>query len=128
MDKMIKILKAVSDTSRVRILLSLSDKELCVCQITAMLGLAPSTVSKHISILKHAGFVSSRKSGKWIFYRLNLEEQNFPTSKIFKIIRNELENSKQILSDQKKLREVLREDVDKLCSRICCSKNKKAEK
>ena len=59
------------DENRVRVLLFLRDgKELCLCQIVEMLGLAPSTVSKHMAILHQAGLVESRKEGRWIYYRL----------------------------------------------------------
>ncbi len=61
--------KALGDASRVRILLALRERELCVCQITELLGHAPSTVSRHMAVLKHARFVESRKDGRWIYYR-----------------------------------------------------------
>jgi len=54
----------------------LSGGELCACQIIEMLGLAPSTVSKHMSILRQAGLVETRKEGRWIYYRL-AEEISF---------------------------------------------------
>lgn len=66
----IAILKSVADETRVRILLALSRQELCVCQITSVLELAPSTVSKHLSILYGAEVVNMRKRGKWVFYSL----------------------------------------------------------
>ena len=49
-------------------------RELCVCQIVELLGLAPSTVSKHLAILKQARLVDSRKEGRWMFYRLADED------------------------------------------------------
>ena len=66
----LRITKALSDIQRLRILMMLRGGELCVCQIIAVLGLAPSTVSKHLSILSGAGLVDSRKDGRWAFYRL----------------------------------------------------------
>ena len=63
--------KALADENRVRVLLFLrGGKELCLCQIVEMLGLAPSTVSKHMAVLYQAGLVESRKEGRWIYYRL----------------------------------------------------------
>jgi DNA-binding transcriptional ArsR family regulator len=59
--------KALADETRVRTLLSLRQGELCVCQITELFGLAPSTVSKHLSILFQAGLVDSRKDGRWMY-------------------------------------------------------------
>ena len=64
------ITKALSDPNRVRILLALRRGELCVCQITELFGFAPSTVSKHLSILHHAHLILSRKSERWVYYRL----------------------------------------------------------
>jgi DNA-binding transcriptional ArsR family regulator len=48
--------------------------ELCVCQIIELLGLVPSTVSKHMSILKQAGLVENRKEARWMYYRLPKKE------------------------------------------------------
>lgn len=62
--------RAVADPNRVRILTMLRDGELCVCQITAVLALAPATVSKHLSLLRVAGLVRQRKDGRWVYYRL----------------------------------------------------------
>ena len=61
--------KALADESRVRILAALRASELCVCEITELLDLAPSTVSKHLAILRQAGLVESRKLGRWVHVR-----------------------------------------------------------
>jgi ArsR family transcriptional regulator, arsenate/arsenite/antimonite-responsive transcriptional repressor len=66
----VAITKALSDSNRVRALCALRRGELCACQIIALLGLAPSTVSKHMSVLKQAGLVMSRKEERWMHYRL----------------------------------------------------------
>jgi DNA-binding transcriptional ArsR family regulator len=62
--------KAVADRTRLRILKLLEGGELCVCQIVAVLGLAPATVSKHLSLLKGAGLLRMRRDGRWAYYRL----------------------------------------------------------
>src|SRR5260370_27612887 len=62
--------RAVADERRVRTLLALRPGELCVCKITELFGLAPSTMSKHLSILHQAGLVEARKEGRWMYYRL----------------------------------------------------------
>ncbi len=66
----INITKALTDENRVRILMALRGRELCVCQITAFLDLAPSTTSKHLSVLRQARLIESRKHGKWVYYTL----------------------------------------------------------
>jgi len=73
MEKFIKIFKALSDKNRVRIVKMLEGKELCVCEITEILNLAPSTVSKHLSILKDANLILDTKVGKWVNFKLNDE-------------------------------------------------------
>src|SRR5690606_19719753 len=62
--------QALSDETRLRAVLMLRAGELCVCELIQVLGLAPSTVSKHLSILHAAGLVARRKEGKWHYYRL----------------------------------------------------------
>lgn len=69
MKTVMTITKALADANRVRVLVMLQGNELCVCQIIEMLGLAPSTVSKHMSVLQQADLVESRKEGRWIYYR-----------------------------------------------------------
>ncbi|MBT4484898.1 MAG: winged helix-turn-helix transcriptional regulator [Candidatus Latescibacteria bacterium] len=70
MRQFMDVVRAMADENRVKALLALRQNELCVCQIIEFLGLAPSTVSKHMSILKQARLVDSRKDGRWIYYRL----------------------------------------------------------
>jgi ArsR family transcriptional regulator, arsenate/arsenite/antimonite-responsive transcriptional repressor len=66
--------KALADENRVRILMALNGRdELCVCQLIDMLRLAPSTVSKHLFILRNARLIRGRKEGRWMYYRLNLD-------------------------------------------------------
>ena len=82
----LNITKALSDENRIRALMMLTGGELCVCQIIEMLGLAPSTVSKHMSILRQAGLVETRKEGRWIYYRLSKDIQCYmgnPSSGFF---------------------------------------------
>lgn len=70
MREFIHVTRALSDENRVRALMALAGGELCVCQVIELLGLAPSTVSKHMAVLHQAGLVETRKDGRWIYYRL----------------------------------------------------------
>ena len=81
MREFMAITKALSDPNRVRILLALRRGELCVCQITELFGFAPSTVSKHLSILHHAGLILSRKTERWVYYRLPTSPRPSPSAK-----------------------------------------------
>ena len=68
------IIKALSDENRLRIIMALRGKELCVCTLTELLDLAPSTTSKHLSILKQARLIESVKDGKFVYYRLTMPD------------------------------------------------------
>ena len=70
MKEFLKVMKAASDPSRVKILKMLQKKIMCVCEIQTVLGTAQSTTSKHLKILDEAGLVTSHKDGLWVNYRL----------------------------------------------------------
>ena len=59
--------RALGHPARLRTIAMLRSGELCVCQITEVLGLAPSTVSAHLKELKQAGLITERKDGKWVY-------------------------------------------------------------
>ncbi len=64
------LLKALTDETRLRILALLGEGELCVCDLIAVLHLPQSTVSRHLALLKNAGWVSDRRQGLWMYYHL----------------------------------------------------------
>jgi ArsR family transcriptional regulator len=70
----VAVFKALSHPARLRILAMLRGGELCVCQITAVLGAAPSTVSAHLAELRRAGLVAERKDGRWVHCSLADDE------------------------------------------------------
>ena len=78
MNRLLLVSRALSDESRLRVLMALSGGELCLCQLIELLGLAPSTVSKHMQLLQQAGLVDYRKQGRWRFYRLSDPETASP--------------------------------------------------
>ena len=63
MKEFLKVMKAASDPTRVKILKMLGKKVMCVCEIQTALGTAQSTASKHLKILEDAGLVISKKDG-----------------------------------------------------------------
>lgn len=67
---LVDAVKALAHPGRLRMLAMLRGGDLCVCQLTAVLDLAASTVSSHLSDLRRAGFVKERRSGKWVHYHL----------------------------------------------------------
>ena len=70
MKAFIKIMKALSDPNRIKIIKMLQERELCVCEIQAVLNVSQSSVSKHLKILEDSELVNSRKEGLWVNYSL----------------------------------------------------------
>ncbi|MBU0480713.1 MAG: metalloregulator ArsR/SmtB family transcription factor [Proteobacteria bacterium] len=76
MKQLIRVMKALSDPSRIKIMKMLEAKPLCVCEITEILKLAQSTVSKHLKIMEDAGLIDSWKEGSWVIYRITENFEN----------------------------------------------------
>jgi ArsR family transcriptional regulator, arsenate/arsenite/antimonite-responsive transcriptional repressor len=117
MRELMSVLKALADESRVRALTALGQGELCVCQIVELLGLAPSTVSKHMAILKQARLVDSRKQGRWMFYRLAKRGTPVEARKIAALLSQLLADDPQTRQDAKRLSQILKIDPEVLCRR-----------
>jgi ArsR family transcriptional regulator len=112
-----KITKALADSNRVRILLALADDELCVCQLTELAGLAPSTISKHLSILHHAGLIESRKTERWVYYRLPDKTAPVAVREALDWVHKSLAGTPEAIADQKKLKQLLKIDLKTICQR-----------
>ena len=114
------ITKALSDPNRVRILLALRRGELCVCQITELFGFAPSTVSKHLSILHHAGLILSRKSERWVYYRLPGQSVPAAVRKALDWVHQSLAKTAEAKTDAQRLGKILKMNLKTICRRQCC--------
>jgi DNA-binding transcriptional ArsR family regulator len=110
------ITKALADEQRVRVLLALRRGELCVCQIVELLGLATSTVSKHMSILKQARLVESRKDGRWMYYRLADDEAPKLVQQATTWVTKSLATDPQVVRDKKRLASICTSDPHELCA------------
>lgn len=116
MQDYIEITKALSDPTRVRALLSLADGELCVCQVIDLLGLSPATVSRHMTILLHAGLIERRKAGRWHYYRLAGRGAPPVVRQALRWTLKSLANEKTIAKDAKALCCVREKDIKKLAA------------
>ncbi|MBD3384611.1 metalloregulator ArsR/SmtB family transcription factor [candidate division KSB1 bacterium] len=81
-----QIFKALADRSRLRILRMLNIRPLCVCEIREILGLATSTVSQHLALLRHAGFIYDIKDNKWVDYHLNRQSNDTMVHSLLQVI------------------------------------------
>ena len=113
------ISKALGDENRVRMLLGLRKQELCLCQIVELIGLAPSTVSKHMSILRQARLAVGRKEGRWQYYRLAGPNASPVVRQAIEWVRKSLADDPQVIGDAKRLEQILKLDPQKLCESQC---------
>ncbi len=109
-------MKAVGDPTRTRILKLLEAGGLCVCQVQAVLGLAPSTVSKHLTILKIAGLVEDRRDGKWIEYALTDASSNPHAQPVLDLLQGALDRDPAVIADRKRLRTIKAIPLTELCA------------
>jgi ArsR family transcriptional regulator len=116
MNSIVAVTKALSDSHRVRALFALRKGELCMCQIIALLGLAPSTMSKHMSLLRQAGLVKSRKQERWMHYRLpETSNMSAPIQGALEWVFRALARDESIKKDGERLASILRQSPETLC-------------
>jgi DNA-binding transcriptional ArsR family regulator len=127
MAQFLGVAAALADENRVRALLALRGGELCACQIIELLELAPSTVSKHLAILRRAGLVEARKEGRWMYYRLPAAA-GAPEAvrRAIDWTLGALSKGERVRADVRRLCCIVKEDPGDLCKRQaarsrCCS-------
>lgn len=106
--------KALSESIRLRILSLLTGGERCVCDLMAVLDLPQSTVSRHLSALRNAGWIEGRRQGLWMHYRLtgtgsHIQEQTL------ELLKRELVTLPQGSQDQARLAAFLATKTPKTC-------------
>jgi DNA-binding transcriptional ArsR family regulator len=109
------VTKALADENRVRLLAALEGQELCVCQLIELIELAPSTVSKHLSILRSARLIQGRKNGRWMYYRLADDMAPEPARSALAWLMTVLKDNSRIAEDRKRLADVMEHLTDETC-------------
>ncbi|MCK9364827.1 MAG: metalloregulator ArsR/SmtB family transcription factor [Syntrophales bacterium] len=97
MEEFIKVMKALSDPNRVKLLKLLQKREMCVCEIQAALGIAQPTVSKHLKILEVTGLVVREKKGLWANYSLSDGSRSPYAASLLGNLRHWLEDDPKII-------------------------------
>ncbi len=110
------ITKALADENRVRVLAALNGRELCVCQIIDLLQLAPSTVSKHLSILRQARLLEVRKNGRWMYYRLNEKNPPAAVASALDWVIGSVGSEPVVREDDRRLSEILSVPLESRCN------------
>ena len=114
MFEFMSVIKALADSNRVRILSVLGGRELCVCQIIEMLGLAPSTISKHLFILRQARLVDDRKEGRWMYYR-RPDRPGPLVRQVLNLIDSALADDERMQADREQAEKILCIEKEELC-------------
>ena len=120
MKEFLHLTKALADENRVRLLLALRGGELCACQLTELLQLAPSTVSKHLFLLKHAGLLESRKEGRWIYFKLAGQGAPVAVREAIDWVKKSLGRTPVAQADARRLKVILKQNPSELCKQLCC--------
>ena len=107
----IKVMKALSDPNRVKMIKLLQRKVLCVCEIQEALGLAQSTVSKHLKVLEEAELIACSKDGLWVNYRLSVGANNPYAACLIGNLRHWLDEDADVAALVKRLPEIKRETI-----------------
>jgi DNA-binding transcriptional ArsR family regulator len=114
---LMNITKALADENRVRLLLALNrHDELCVCQLIDMLQLAPSTVSKHLFILRTARLIKGRKEGRWMYYRLNTDQASPMVADALAWVIGSVSDDAIARQDAERLNTILSESAESKCA------------
>ena len=113
MKSFIKVMKALSDSSRVKIMKMLQNRVMCVCEIQAALNFAQSTTSKHLQILENAGLITSAKDGLWVNYRIANGNESPYAANLIGSLKHWLDGDAEIQSLISELHDINRENICK---------------
>lgn len=116
MKDIVKIFKALADPTRLRIMLLLRRRELCVCELMYILEMEQSRVSHHMRVLRDAGVAEDVREGRWIIYRVPEEAKTLLDGLFAGAFREPIEHSDEAQADRRKLEACIRENVR---GRIC---------
>jgi len=116
MKDVVKIFKALSDPTRLRIMLLILRRELCVCELMYILEMEQSRVSHHMRVLRDAGIAEDVREGRWIVYRVPDEGRALLAGLFAGALRDRIERSGEAGADCRKLESCLQENIR---GRVC---------
>ncbi len=119
MNKLETLFKALGDVTRLRILKLLEVRPVCNCEVQEIFKLAPSTISKHLGLLKNAGLIEGERKGKWIIYRLVEQAEPPYGPPLLALLRSWLNEQQQTQDDAQQLK--------RLQNRFACASDTNAE-
>jgi ArsR family transcriptional regulator len=112
----VQITKALADEPRLRALVALRRRSLCVSEIVELLRLAPSTVSRHMAILRLAGLVVARREGRCVRFEVPGPEAPRVIRDAIAWVEESLANTSLILDDADRLEGIHAPDEERACA------------
>jgi ArsR family transcriptional regulator len=113
MKKVTRVFKSLSDPTRLRIVLLLLERDLCVCELTAILDMEQSRVSHQLRILRDAGLIEDDREGRWIIYRMPEAVKEHLRPLLERPLRDDAEAVETVRKDRAALETCIRNDVRK---------------
>ena len=111
MRELVKVFKALGDRNRLRILKMLQQKKMCVCELSAALGITRPSVSRHLGLMKDAGLVQDERNGQWIDYSLSKDTINEYAPVIQSHLKEWINDDPKIKKDIEKIKKLNREEL-----------------
>jgi len=111
MKDIVNIFKALSDPTRLRIMLLLRQRELCVCELMFILKMEQSRVSHHMRVLRDGGIAETVRDGRWIIYRIPEEMKDLLAGLFSGTLRERIELSREASEDGRKLESCIQENI-----------------
>jgi ArsR family transcriptional regulator len=108
MKETIKVLKALSDETRMRILNLLLQRECCVCEVMQAMGISQSKASRGLSALYDVGLLKLKREGPWSLYSIDRDDIENYQSKIIEAVEEALANNEITLLDKERLKKAKR--------------------
>ena len=108
MQDFIKVTKALSDETRLRILKVLLERECCVCEVMQALDISQSRASRNLGILQDAGFLKARRDRFWTVYYIDRQATNNYTDSLVRLIKDSSINDKALEEDSDRLKHARR--------------------
>lgn len=115
MKNVITIFKALSDPTRLRIMLLLRQRELCVCELMFILGMEQSRISHHMRVLREAGIAEDIRDGRWIIYRVPGGARMLVDGLLSGVLQEHTGLFREAAGDNRKLEACIREHVRSRC-------------
>ena len=111
MSDTVRVFKALSDGTRLRILNILLERECCVCEVMQVLGISQPSASRHLSILHDAGLLKAKKQGIWMNYAVDPGDMPAYAQEIIKGVRLAMAEMPEARADRQKLQTTVKQNA-----------------